>query len=78
MQRFQVVRQNTRHLSCTKIIFQFFDTRKRTSDAWNKKNIISKAIKLNKNKSEDMQLLDQFESIKALFCNGLRQVFKII
>ncbi len=26
MQRFQVVRQNTRHLSCTKIIFQFFDT----------------------------------------------------
>jgi hypothetical protein len=39
--------------------------RKRTSDAWNKKNIISKAIKLNKNKSEDMQLLDQFESIKA-------------
>ena len=39
--------------------------KRKTSAAWNKKNILSKAIKYNKNLKEDMDLLAKFESIDA-------------
>ena len=39
--------------------------RRKTSDDWKKKNILSKAIKYNKNLKEDMDLLAKFESIEA-------------
>lgn len=41
------------------------ELRRRTSKEWTKQNIISKAIKINKNNPKDMDLYARFESIDA-------------
>lgn len=41
------------------------DLRSKTSREWTKQNIISKAIKFNKNNPEDTELYTRFESIDA-------------